>query len=122
MPLYLIDRMQLPDGSEIRAVAVGVWPSSSLQRGSWEGLCVVGPGPALEALLDAKETGAPVETSIGRIRVTELIAAFWPDGVGHPPYRCKFVGVGAPRGELADITRRDGHKGPAADFRSFVPE
>ena len=37
-----------------------------------------------------------LETSIGAIRVTELSMLDWPEDAGSPPYRCKFVGVGAP--------------------------
>ncbi len=81
MPLYLIDTVTLPDNASLRALTVGVWPADSPQRGSWEGLCMVGPGPALAALLSAMETGAP-------------------------------------RGELAEMMRRDGYPTIAADSRS----
>lgn len=116
MPLYLIDTVTLPDNSLLRAVAVGVWPSDSPRHDSWEGLCVVGPGPALVALADALEATTPIEASIGTIRVTRLVVADWPEGGGDPPYRCRFVAVGAPRGELAEMIATDRH------FTAQTPE
>jgi hypothetical protein len=64
------------------------------------------------------EAAVTLETSIGTIRVTELSMLDWPEDAGSPPYRCKFVGVGAPRGELAELMRQDGCAGAVADFRS----
>lgn len=105
-----IDRVNLPHGSELRTVAVAVWPEDS----SWEGLSFVFAGPVLAAVLDAQETGAPLETDIGRIRVTELMLADWPEGVDHVPYRCCFIGEGPPRGELARLLMRDGTNTPGS--------